>query len=265
MNRKWTGLKFFKRGNKKMYAKFKHYIRVLGEKLGYYFPITVKRNFIINGIHLTISDYNISNVYKDVCEELMQDNYNIESINFEAGDVVIDIGANIGIVSIYIAKKYPFIKIYSFEPIPDNYKHFIQNITLNNVKNIIPYNMAITEDGRNFDMIVHFENSGGATGQLKDMKMPGHWYYTVKSISLDKVFLDNQINTCRLLKIDCEGSEHEILLTTHHLNKIEYLSGEFHINNHLKNKGYSIESIIKHCQRFISPSKMKIKVIQMAE
>ena len=37
--------------------------------------------------------------------------YNFDDINFEPGDVVIDIGANIGIVSIYLAKRYPFLKI----------------------------------------------------------------------------------------------------------------------------------------------------------
>lgn len=68
------------------------------------FPI---RNVEINGIHLQICDNPTSIVTQDVTDCLKQDGYNLEKIAFKPGDVVIDIGANVGIVSIYIAKKYP--------------------------------------------------------------------------------------------------------------------------------------------------------------
>jgi hypothetical protein len=33
----------------------------------------------------------------------------------------------------------------------------------------------------------------------------------VKAVPIDKFFIDNQITHCNLMKIDCEGSEHEII------------------------------------------------------
>jgi FkbM family methyltransferase len=179
---------------------------------------------------------------------------------------VIDIGAHVGIVSIYVAKKYPFVKIYAFEPIPDNYEHLTTNLMLNNVNNVIPHNLAVTSDGRKFDMLVNFaDNSGGATGHLRDMRLSNHFNYAVDSVPFDDIFDNYNITACRLLKIDCEGTEHETLTRTRYLSRIEYLSGEFHINRHLAEQGYSIETLITHCRKFIPDSKLTIKSTRMAE
>ena len=46
--------------------------------------------------------------------------YNFSDINFQAGDVALDIGAHVGTVSIHLAKMHPEIKIYAFEPSETN-------------------------------------------------------------------------------------------------------------------------------------------------
>jgi FkbM family methyltransferase len=179
---------------------------------------------------------------------------------------VIDIGAHVGVVSIYIAKRFPFVKIHAYEPIPDNFEHLVMNLEANRVDNVTPHNLAVTGDGRKFDMLVNFtDNSGGGTGHLGNMRLQGHFYYTVGSITLDSVFEKYNIEACKLLKIDCEGTEHEILRNTRYMNRIEYLAGEFHINQHLAEQGYSIDSLIRHCRNFIHVSKLRISSIRMAE
>ncbi len=220
----------------------------------------------INGVSLRVRDFEGSSTPVIVSSELRKDRYGIESIDFSYGDIVLDIGAHVGIVSLYLGKKFPFLKIYAFEPIPDNYGHFKENIKINEVTNVNAYNLAITSDGRDLPMIVNFfDNSGGGTGHLSNMRLPGHFYFTVPSITLKQVFEKHKIEKCKLLKIDCEGSEHEILGDPTTLSRVEYLSGEFHINQHLRKKGYSTESLIKRCLEFIAPSKLKIKTIKMAE
>lgn len=42
-------------------------------------------------------------------------------------DVIFDIGANIGITSIWLAKKYPAARIYSFEPVAENFEILEKN------------------------------------------------------------------------------------------------------------------------------------------
>ena len=49
-------------------------------------------------------------------------------INFQKDDVILDLGANLGIISILLSKKFPFTKIYSFEASPINYNNFLKNI-----------------------------------------------------------------------------------------------------------------------------------------
>jgi FkbM family methyltransferase len=229
-------------------------------------PAVTTHKLIFDTFSLNIVDYATSSTPQIVRKELIKNRYNIDSIKFSPNDVVIDIGAHVGIVSVYVAKKYPFVKIYAFEPIPDNYEHLTTNLRLNNVNNVIPHNLAVTSDGREFDMLVNFaDNSGGATGHLRDMRLSDHFSYTVESVPFDSVFDNYSITVCKLLKIDCEGTEHEILTRTRYLSRIEYLSGEFHINQHLAEQGYSIETLITHCRKLIPERKMKIKPIRMAE
>jgi len=229
-------------------------------------PEVTTHKLVFKTFSLAVVDFVTSSTPKIVQRELIKNCYNIDSIEFSPDDVVIDIGAHVGIISIYIAKKYPFVKIYAFEPIPDNYCHLITNLTLNDVNNVVPHNLAVTVDGRKFDMLVNFtNNSGGATGHLKNMKLSNHFRYTVDSVPFDDIFDNYHIAACKLLKIDCEGTEHEILKGTRYLSRIEYLSGEFHINQHLAEQGYSIETLVTHCQKFIPDSRMKIKHIRMAE
>jgi len=61
-----------------------------------------------------------------------------------SNDVVVDIGANIGVFNIYAAKKTKN-KVYAFEPFPDNYKILKNNIFQNKLDNIQPYNYAISD------------------------------------------------------------------------------------------------------------------------
>ncbi len=57
--------------------------------------------------------------------------------------IFIDIGANIGIVTLIISK---FVdKVYSFEPVISSYINLCRNIEINNVKNIIPINIALSD------------------------------------------------------------------------------------------------------------------------
>ena len=229
-------------------------------------PGVVLTHLRLNGVRMKIVDFGTSCVCRVVARELRKDAYLIESIDFLPGDVVLDIGANVGIVAIYLALKHPAVTVHSFEPVPENYAHLVRNIALNGVGNIVPHNLAVTKDGRSFEMAVHFaSNSGGATGHLHDLHLPGHAYRKVDSTTLDRILADIGGARCRLLKIDCEGTEHEILLNSRSLHKVEYLSGEFHINEHLRRCGYTLEGLLDHCRRFIDPSKLRVSTTHMAE
>src|SRR5262245_250736 len=88
-------------------------------------PTRSLRTYDIRGITLAAYDEVGSESVDRVAEELMRDDYGFERIPFEAGDVVIDIGAHVGLVSSYLAKRWPFLRVQAFEPHPTNYRNCV--------------------------------------------------------------------------------------------------------------------------------------------
>jgi FkbM family methyltransferase len=58
--------------------------------------------------------------------------------SFPERGIFYDIGANIGLYSLFCAKNRPKMTIFAFEPQLENYSRLCQNILLNGFKNIIP-------------------------------------------------------------------------------------------------------------------------------
>lgn len=228
-------------------------------------PKVMLRNVRLNGVTLKLYDYDTSFATLAVYRELKRDCYGIGRIRFDKDDVVVDIGAHVGFFSLHLAKRFPFIKIYAFEPTPHNYRNLTENIRINGITNVTAFNQAVTGDGRILEMLVHPSNTGGASGQQRDLHLPNHDFFAVSSTTLDDIFSKQLIGSCKLLKIDCEGSEHEILCNTKVLDRVEYLAGEFHINDFLLGQGYSLDGLRKHCARYIAPRNMAITDCRMAE
>ncbi len=186
-----------------------------------------------------------------IAKEILNGYYKFDIVSFNSGDIVIDIGAHVGIVSIVLAKINPKIIIHAFEPIPTNYNTLIENIKINNIKNIKPHNLAVTKDGRDILMIINNNNNtGGATQCLANMVIANHDNHLVPSISIENVFKNFGINKCKLMKIDCEGSEHELFAEDGWLSRIEFMIGELHINRFLSNQNYSFENIYKKLEKY---------------
>ena len=186
-----------------------------------------------------------------IANEILKGDYHFDNIIFNDGDIVIDIGAHVGMVSIVLGKLNPAITVYAFEPIPTNYKALIENIKINNIRNVFPINLAVTEDGRDILMIINNnDNTGGATQCLLNMSLPNHDNHKVSSISINKLFSVFGINKCKLMKIDCEGSEHELFKYDSWLDKVEFMIGELHINTFLKNQGFSFKNIYEKLNKY---------------
>ena len=62
------------------------------------------------------------------------------------GDVVIDVGANIGIWTIGAAKRAGLQgKVHSFEPLGENFVRLFENVELNSVTNVVPQRFALSD------------------------------------------------------------------------------------------------------------------------
>ena len=219
--------------------------------------------YIIDGVPIQVADQPGSMAANIIAWELCDDCYHLDRIDFKPGDIVVDIGAHIGLFAIITALRFPDIVIHSFEPFPDNYALLQQNLACNGITTVHTYQQGVSSDGRLLEMVTNVQNSGGSTCHSRTLE---HGRTTgIPSTTLDHIFESLGIDHCKLLKIDCEGSEYEILYSTASLAKVEYLSGEFHENEWLRSQGYTFEALLKHCEDQIAKDKLLIIKCHMSE
>ncbi|MEM2218488.1 MAG: FkbM family methyltransferase [Thermofilaceae archaeon] len=121
-------------------------------------------------------------------------------------DVFFDVGAHIGLYSIYVAR-FKACKVIAIEPHPENYKLLVSNIRLNNLENIIALNIAAWNKNSKLPLFV---GDSSATHTLISRRGKGKCIW-VKAKRLDDVLRELNVNKVSLVKIDVEGAEMEVL------------------------------------------------------
>ena len=161
-------------------------------------PIFLLRNNLKIKLRVNSTDFQaFTNVW--ILEE-----YNTHGIQIHETDIVIDIGAHIGLFAIYISQ---FCKgrIFCYEPVKENYDLLSHNINLNKMKNVEIFRKAVTDKS---SIVRVFLNSDTAAHSLFTK---GTKYEEVESTSLQEILDSNHIQNCELLKLDCEGCEYMVL------------------------------------------------------
>lgn len=209
----------------------------------------------IDGMELDLEDDPQGGVAKIIWREIDR-SYEMADLPLVPGDVVLDIGAHVGVVSIYLAKRYPGIRVYAFEPVHENYARLSRNIAANGATGITAINKAVTGDGRRVSLSFDpTSNTGGGSlvSGVADQRV-----YTF-SVTLAQIFADYVPERCALLKIDCEGAEYEILAAGEALlDRVDNLRGEFHINKRIEAQGWTSQKLIDLCARHIPKGHGKI-------
>lgn len=210
----------------------------------------------IGPITLKVLDYSLSMTPYFVFRELANDHYKLNQRPMPEGSRILDIGANVGIVSIYMAKLFRGATIYAYEPLSLNYDNLCKNIEINDVTNVVPVNKAVTADGRDLIMRFNFDNMGGATALLGQ---PPYNEARAFSVTLPSIFETHKIDHCAFLKMDVEGAEHEILASCNGLlNRVDYLAMEAHFSNGLRAKGYNAQTLQRSLQPLIARKAVQV-------
>ncbi len=175
--------------------------------------------------------------------------YSPAGFEIKEGDIVFDVGAQIGVFSVYAASQKAK-RVYSFEPMPENFSLLEKNICINNLHNIeaVPAALAKDEGQKNFFLS---ENTGGHSlcGSEKQKKI------TVASCNLDAFITEKKVEKIDYFKIDCEGGEYEIFFSASDevFAKIRKIAMEYHnldetrnvekIKIFLESKGFKTEIV----------------------
>jgi len=129
--------------------------------------------------------------------------YDIHHI-YEPGEIVIDVGAHVGVFTLKAAQRKAIV--HAIEPHPDNFKMLVQNVTRNQLKNVICHECGLGEDEGQFKLWLHPNLSGSHSLRFKREK-----WIAIKLMTLDSFMKEEDIDEVSLLKMDVEGAEPEVL------------------------------------------------------
>lgn len=185
--------------------------------------------FFKNDIEFIFTDSKDSLTVPYVWNELLNDSYGLETIELTKDDIVIDIGANVGMFSIYVKKKFG-CKVIAFEPVPQNFENFKKNIVLNGfTENDFELHQVAITNIENDEIYIATPptNSGGSSiFEVSDIMSK------CKTETIDKYL----VNGCTYFKIDCEGGEYQIIPSIlDKLNTFKYIGMEYHSYNESQN------------------------------
>lgn len=162
--------------------------------------------------------------------------YKREGFEIKDCDIIIDIGAHVGFFALYASQYCRSGRIFCFEPIKESFDLLVENIKMNNLTNVNCSNKAVYAQNKN--VRVYLSNDQAAHSIYGN----GDKYIDVNAMTLSDILNTNNIKTCDLLKMDCEGSEYEIFQSTsdEYINRIQKICLEYHI---MKNDHESLHSL----------------------
>ncbi len=179
-----------------------------------------KRDLIFTTRPLPIRFQVPPSLYLIFKEIFMADVYEIDELVSTLPDapVVIDIGANVGFFAIQLLSKINEATIYAYEPVPANVKTLQRTLEQNPRigQQIKLFSMAVT--GKPLDKLELFveaeEKSQVVASVFSAFHENNSQKITVPCITLTDIIQKNDLQTIDLLKVDCEGSEYDIIYNT---------------------------------------------------
>lgn len=206
-------------------------------------PIRLKHHDIVFFVRHAMDVWSIKETFFD-------DFYHFERNSQITTGIILDIGAGIGEFAILAARACPGCKVFGFEPFPESFEYFQQNIRSNNLTNAFPIEAAVTSKPGTMVMDISSGNPLQFSTQTNAASS-----VPVNMVMLLDFLKNNSIESVDLLKIDCEGGEFDILLPLKptELTRFKRVALEYHdsltvhrhaeLVSHFKSAGFSVEVV----------------------
>lgn len=169
---------------------------------------------------------------------------------------IFDIGANIGIVSLWLSEKYPKAEIHAFEPIPANVALLRQNTA--HKENIVVHPYGLSNERKQTKVYSNSDtnNLGGFSEHRRDNDPQNAGNFALADFEIEirdvrDVIHELDIEGIDLIKIDTEGGEFEIISSIPEtiLSRVSWVMGELH--------GRSTFETLSHLDRWMSVGAVK--------
>ena len=208
------------------------------------FGIRIKKVHLRNGVVLVGSPKSL--ILDLVYEIFIQKVYNPWFMQIKSGGAVMDIGTNIGVFSLFAVKQGAGM-VYCVEPNSRNITLIKRNFEINKLKNPNIINVAVSnKNGYGKLYLGDFDSHGSLFKRNFKQKQPK--YIKVKTATLGKIFNICRIDKLDFLKIDCEGSEGEIVRSTKKniWKKVKKIAIEYHDNASILTHRQIVEKLTKN-------------------
>lgn len=142
---------------------------------------------------------------------------------------IIDAGANIGLVSIFLANRFPGARIVAIEPEESNFEVLQKNVLP--YGNITALHAALWHENRKISLVdPSLGHWGFMTQDSGDGEESfGEVMHPVQGLTLDRIMKDLGIDHIDILKLDIEGAEREVFKDpSPWLEKVDALIVELH-------------------------------------
>jgi FkbM family methyltransferase len=152
------------------------------------------------------------------------------NINYELNNdsVVIDLGGYYGLwIDEILKKNNPNIpNIILVEPVPEFYNHLVTKYE--NYEKIKVMNVGVSTDKNEATKTLYVSSDGSSTNFNINVKS----VIQIKTMPIDKILSDNNINQVDLLQINIEGDEYglmEYMIESNTIDKFKNIQIQFHL------------------------------------
>jgi FkbM family methyltransferase len=209
------------------------------------------RYLVINSKQKQLSNSG-DDLFPIVCEIFYDKIYERDFVKVSIDDVIVDIGANYGVFSLY-SQMFKPKKVYSVEPIKSTFENMKKNL---DGYDVVCINKSISD--KNGVETFALTNVNGNNFSLKnaDGYHPSEVINEeiVETITIDQLISDYNIPHIDFLKVDCEGGELDLFQTidkNYLKNNINKIALEYHsmsiketVIEILTDNGFIIEDIV---------------------
>jgi len=208
------------------------------------------RKLIVKDKEIRYPD-NLIDIYPTIWEIFVVDEYYSEFLDINSGGIIVDIGFNYGIFSLYAIDNFDPMKIYAIEPMPSCVKIGKRILSEQPILFDITEGAITLENGTffidNYEEQTNCATIVGSNTKIETFVESGQ--IPVKGININDYLATVFEDEIELMKIDCEGGEEFIFdtITSKNLRRVKNYIIEYHSEDILHNiikvlnsEGYSI-------------------------
>lgn len=170
-------------------------------------------------VRFRLGDYQDLEVMREL---YVEDEYDVPLP--DTADVVVDLGANVGLSALDFRARYPTARIFAVEPDPLAFAKLERNVKAD--PRIEAVNVAVGGEDGERDFFSSHESVVSGFERTRDFQKP----IQVRARTLDTLLADLGISHVDVLKVDVEGAERELFDGFTGLSRVGCIVGELHLD-----------------------------------